>query len=238
MDLFITGVVDGHYNAAYTAVLGTKGAVYEWVQRKHHRWRLDAGQICRYGLAHVLDPGKTWWEDTELHERLVKSVVFHKGGALNVLVCEDLARIDPAQIFLRSLGPNLIVALLLDGPQLEYRWPGQCATVLADDPGSSVLTLTSLGMLRRVDASDRESGIKKPSDPMEWNIALWKEAGKRARPVRLRSGAHGLLLTLSFSHEEQKTLDRRSDHGTTLRVSFAQSRQVIHPNPPDWVGWG
>ncbi len=62
------------------------------------------------------------------------------------LVCEDLARLEPVGEVLRSVGPTLVVALLMDGPQLSGRWPGRYATVLADDPGCAVLTLTSIGM--------------------------------------------------------------------------------------------
>jgi hypothetical protein len=43
----------------------------------------------------------------------------------------------------------LLIALLMDGPQLKSRWSGRYAGVLAEDPGSSVLTLTSLGMALR-----------------------------------------------------------------------------------------
>jgi hypothetical protein len=50
---------------------------------------------------------------------------------------------------MNAIGPNLVIALLMDGPQLENRWPARYATVLAEDPGSAVLTVTSLGMVRR-----------------------------------------------------------------------------------------
>jgi hypothetical protein len=41
---------------------------------------------------------------------------------------------------LRDVGPALVVTILLDGPQLGSRWTAPCASVLADDPGSAVLT--------------------------------------------------------------------------------------------------
>jgi hypothetical protein len=41
---------------------------------------------------------------------------------------------------LRDVGPTLVVTILLDGPQLGSRWTARCASVLADDPGSAVLT--------------------------------------------------------------------------------------------------
>ena len=65
------------------------------------------------------------------------------------LVCEDLAQIDDVADVLRSVGPMVLIIPLLDGPQLSSRWAARYASVLADDPGSTVLTLTSYGMARR-----------------------------------------------------------------------------------------
>ena len=59
-------------------------------------------------------------------------------ATLSVLICEDLARYDPVLTVMNAIGPNLVIALLMDGPQLERRWCGRYATALADDPGSSV----------------------------------------------------------------------------------------------------
>ena len=56
---------------------------------------------------------------------------------------------EPAAELIRAVGPNLLIALLMDGPQLSNRWPARYAAVLAEDPGTSVLTLTSLGMAER-----------------------------------------------------------------------------------------
>lgn len=39
----------------------------------------------------------------------------------------------PVAGLLRSVSPNLIVALLMDGPQPKKRWPNRYASVLADD---------------------------------------------------------------------------------------------------------
>jgi hypothetical protein len=50
----------------------------------------------------------------------------------------------PGADVMNAIGPNLVIALLMDGPQREHRWPGRYATVLADDPGSAVLTVTCL----------------------------------------------------------------------------------------------
>ena len=119
------------------------------IQQKHHRWRLDKSQITQYGLGAQLDPSCDWWEHHSVRSRDLNFIVARDWLAMSVLICEDLARQDPVSDLLRSVGPNLVIALLMDGPQLASRWPGRYATVLADDPGCSVLTLTSLGMTVR-----------------------------------------------------------------------------------------
>lgn len=65
---------------------------------------------------------------------------------------------------LRRVGPSLVVGLLLDGPQLPQRWPARYATVLADEPGSAVLTLTSFGMVAR---------SRPPGRTRSRAVALW-----------------------------------------------------------------
>jgi len=192
-------------------------------QHKHHRWCLDNSQLRRYRLAHVLDAARIWWEDINLPRREVNFLVFRPGATLAVLVCEDLARVDPAQVVLRSVGANLVIALLFDGPQLESRWPARYATVLADDPGSSVLTVTSLGMARRAQTNP------------EVEIALWKEAGSSAKSLPLPAGHHALLLSLALKNEENWTLDGRSDQGESYRVSLEQYDATKLDDPPAWA---
>ncbi len=197
-------------------------------QAKHHRWCLESSQLKRYELAHILDGGQVWWEDIELRDREVNFLVFRPGATLAVLVCEDLARVDPAQVVLRSVGPNLVIALLFDGPQLESRWPARYATVLAEDPGSSVLTVTSLGMARRAQStlSDRRTEIE---------VALWKEAGSSAKPLVLPANHHALLLSLGLRHEENWTLDGRADEGESCHVTLEQHQAIQLASPPAWA---
>src|ERR1700748_2630135 len=89
-----------------------------------------------------------------------------EGSTVVSLVCEDLAQIDDVADVLRSVGPMVLIIPLLDGPQLSSRWAARYASVLADDPGSTVLTLTSYGMARR----SRPPGME--ASPV---IALWKD---------------------------------------------------------------
>lgn len=106
---------------------------------------------------------------------------------MSVLICEDLARPDPVGDLARAVGPNLIIALLMDGPQLADRWPARYAASLADDPGSSVLTVTSTGMsiLSRPQEGENRSDV----------IALWKDARTgKARELQLPENAAALVL--------------------------------------------
>lgn len=209
------------------AAIFHKGKVFvDWEQPKHHRWRLDGGQIRRYHLGDALDPKEIWWEKIEILPRQCTFHVFRPGSSLAALVCEDLARIDPAQVAVRSIGPNLLFVLLMDGPQLERRWPGKYATVLADDPGSAVLTLTSVGMARR----SANPGENRPCE-----IALWKEPSKDALELKLPTDAHALLLTVSSAEEPNYTLDGRSDESNTVNLTLSGVRAIRHTRPPGWI---
>ena len=223
LEFFVSGVLDerypqfGSFNGVYSCLF-EKGRNYRsWYQSKHHRWQLEKNQIKRYHLGHALDPDAIWWERIRVSERRCIFYVFRRGASLTTLVCEDLARIDPVQAAIRAIGPNLVVALLQDGPQLEKRWPGRYATVLADDPGSAVLTLTSLGMLRR---------SYMPGEDQRGEVALWKQAYGTAQELRLPRKAQALSLTLSSSRVPEWTLDSRSDGGNTVRLSLSGVRGV------------
>jgi len=176
-------------------------------QTKHHRWRLDRGQIEMYGLGGSLDPTKDWWEHIALERREVHFIALNEQLSLCCLVCEDLARQDPVAELVRGVGPNLVVALLMDAPQLGVRWPARYATVLADDPGSSVLTVTSAGM---VDLTRPPRGAKASR-----SVGLWKDARSDFVELELPQGAAGLLLNLCTEVVEEWTADGRSDHGVT-----------------------
>ncbi len=193
-------------------------------QRKHHRWRLDRGQIEMYGLGGTLDPTRDWWEHIKLERREVHFVALNEQLSLCCLVCEDLARQDPVAELVRSVGPNLVVALLMDAPQLGVRWPARYATVLADDPGSSVLTVTSAGM---VDLT-RPPRSAKPSR----SVGLWKDARSDFVELELPQGAAGLLLNLCTEVVEEWTADGRSDDGVTGYPRLGGVHAVWAKPPP------
>lgn len=233
LELFITGFHEAggdsfpSRNGVHTALFNGEGGILRnWDQNKHHRWKLERDQINRYDLGARLDGSYDWWEHIDVSRRECVFRVFRRGSCLAALVCEDLARIDPVQTVIRSVGPNLVIALLMDGPQLERRWSGRYATVLADDPGSSVLTVTSLGLMRRQQA---RAGDVEPRQ-----VAMWKEAGGSTRELALQKDHQALLLTLTMSGVTNYTLDGRSDYGGTMRLSLTGVRQVQDPDAPAW----
>jgi hypothetical protein len=118
-------------------------------QNKHHRWSFDERQVHQYHLGGALHPHIRWWEAMDVPQRAIQFIELGDGITMVSLVCEDLAQIDDVAEVIRSVGPTLVVTPLLDGPQLTSRWSARYASVLADDPGSTILTLTSFGMAER-----------------------------------------------------------------------------------------
>ena len=175
----------------------------EWLhiqQNKHHRWSLDQAQIDQYHLGGSLHPHIRWWEAMDVPRRAIHFVEGGDGVTLAAVVCEDLAEIDEVADVLRSVGPTIVVTPLLDGPQLSSRWAARYAGVLADDPGSAVLTLTSYGMARRSQPRGRDSS------PI---IALWKDPVRGVREIPLESGAQGILLTVTADLTNRRSGDGR-----------------------------
>ncbi len=185
-------------------------------QDKHHRWRIDRGQIKSYNLGGSLSPEFTWWEGIQVPERTVTFIEPVPGITVCPLICEDLARQDPVASMLRAVGPNLVICLLMDGPQLASRWSSKYASVLADDPGSSVLTLTSRGMV------DRWSSPYAASRDV---VALWRDATGMVQELEL-GGGDALLLRIRTDPAVEYTVDGRKavrqvlvlDGVTRLRV--------------------
>jgi hypothetical protein len=195
----------------------------EWFhlrQEKHHRWSLDDSQIYQYHLGGVLHPGVRWWKAMDVPRRSVQLVQVAE-LTLVALVCEDLAQNGHIAELLRSVGPTVVMTGLLDGPQLSSRWAARYASVLADDPGSAVLTLTSYGMVQRsrpqlCDAS-----------PV---VAMWKDPSRGVREIPLEAGAQAVLLTVCMDRATRRSADGRRpiDNGTAC---FDVAVHQIHPAP-------
>lgn len=207
-----------------------------WVhirQSKHHRWSLDENQIDQYHLGGALHPHIRWWEAMEVPRRSIQIVEVGEGSTVVALVCEDLAQIDDVADVLRSVGPMTVVTPLLDGPQLNSRWAARYASVLADDPGSTVLTLTSYGMAQR----SRPAGIA--ASPV---IALWKDPGRGIREIPLEPDAHGVVISASADRAIRRSSDGRRPikNGseffdvsvTQIRASSTGSGRPAHRRAP------
>ena len=134
-----------------------------------------------------------------------------------MLICEDLARQDPVTEVVRAVGPNLVFALLMDGPQLRNRWPSRYASVLAEDPGCSVLSLTSLGMSTR-SRPNRDTG---DAVDKSRTIGLWRDAIYGEREIALSDGQDACVLSLVCRTEPEWTIDGRLDSKPSYFPVFA-----------------
>lgn len=231
LELLICGTLgsqaDHAVNEAAVVRMDSGKPVATQIQKKHHRWRLTPAQIRQYRLERSLPGAHDRWERIDVSDRRLQFGVNRRDAVVAALVCEDLARFDPVLPVLNAVGPNLVVALLMDGPQLVSRWPGRYATVLADDPGSSVLTLTCLGMLKR---------SRRPDEGVNRCVALWKDAGGVARELVLPEGAHALLLGLDTVRRDQKTLDLRTEQGVvTYRFRGVRDLWLSKASRFDWI---
>ena len=118
--------------------------------------------------------------------------------------------------------PTSILVGLLDGPQLTSRWSARYASVLADDPGSAVLTLTSFGMVQRSRPQGRDASRV---------IALWKDPTRGVREIPLDAGAQGVLLTVCMDRAHQ--VQRRSSlAGATAPPATTSRSTKSRPPPP------
>jgi hypothetical protein len=196
-------------------------------QDKHHRWCLDGGQIRQYHLTRSLQPKKLWWEAIDIRERIVHIIDMGSGLTTTPLVCEDLARLDEVADLVRRMGPSLVVAVLLDGPQLASRWPCRYSSVITDDPGSAVLTLTSYGMVAR---------CRPPGKRRSRVVAHWSDAAG-VREIDLAPGASAVQIRTSVETETLWTADgRRHLDVPGLRLSavrqLRQSRRAARGAAP------
>lgn len=216
MPLIISGLAGRSYDAeagetsfnrvCLSTYFGEKW--YDMTQHKHHRWRLDPAQIANYGLGGVLSGTRNWWEAIPIPRRRLSFLTSNAWLTLAPLICEDLARLDPVSDLIRGVGPTLLIALLLDGPQLASRWPARYAGVFAEDPGTSVLTVTALGMSQR----SRPDGIT--TDEAEKSmeaVALWKDQFTGWRTIKVTKEQALAILTVATRWVDDDTVDSRSE---------------------------
>lgn len=191
-------------------------------RQKHHRWRLDRSQIVTYGLSSALEPSITYWEDIGLPNREVHIHVFRNASTLTAMLCEDLARVDPCHTVIRSVGPNLVLVLLMDGPQIAQRWPARYATVLAEDPGSSVLTLTSLGLINRAN----EVGLHEKKSR---SIGLFRDDQSNPIEIVCPENCHASIVMLHGVPSWENTLDGRHNRDA-ISYRYGGQRAIACPN--------
>jgi len=183
--------------------------------QKHHRWCLNEDQIDMYGLSPALDPSRTWWEDIRLTNRSIPFLVLRNKWSVTSLICEDLARNDPAREVVEAIGPNLVISLLMDGPQISSRWSARYATVLAEDPGSSVLSISSFGLIKRSNIKAKEKNII-PSR----SFALWRDDNGKSTEIALKSGHHAAVVSITEFPRKELTFDgRQADDRLSLRLT-------------------
>jgi hypothetical protein len=203
------------------------GRCWRYRQNKHHRWSLDASQIEQYHLAAALRPAVRWWEAMAVPRRAVQVVELDEGVTVVSLICEDLARLDEVADLLRAIGPTLVVTTLLDGPQLASRWTARYASVLADDPGSAVVTLTSFGFVDRSRPAGR---------PLSRVVSLWKDPVRGLREIPLDADAHAVLIRIQVGRTTRHSADGRPPVANTANVSAQGVRQIRALDPEDPTG--
>jgi hypothetical protein len=203
------------------------GRWWRYRQNKHHRWSLDDNQIDQYHLGGALTPGVRWWEAMAVPRRVVQVVELADGVTVVSLVCEDLARLDEVADLLRAIGPTLVVTTLLDGPQLASRWTARYASVLADDPGSAVVTLTSFGFVQRSRPAGR---------PMSRVVSLWKDPVRGLREIPLEKDAHAVLIHIEVGRTTRHTADGRRLVANVADVRADDVRQIRALDRGDQTG--
>jgi hypothetical protein len=141
------------FKAAVDGKHSSLDSYFDISQSKHHRWSLDEGQILAYGLHHTKAGGmaikEPHWENFAGRPRELNFLAFRENSAFCGVVCEDLARSEPCHEVIRAVGPNLLFALLLDGPQIEPRWGAKYASIFAADHGCAVMTVSSRALVQR-----------------------------------------------------------------------------------------
>lgn len=195
-------------------------------QAKHHRWKLDKSQIETYALDAQFGSKAVVgvWEDTKIGDRCIDYHVFQIGACFATLICEDLARQDPCKTSIQAVGPNLIFALLMDGPQFKDRWPGRYTLGLTEDPGSSVLTVTSLAMVER--SNWKHNGHRQ-------TIALWGN-GTGIKEIDLPKDHHAVLLCLTREELEGEKGCYTIDHRQRKKITWFLS-SVIPMRSESWM---
>jgi hypothetical protein len=159
--VLVAGVNEPKKN--YAVALAADGGTLV-TQHKTQCWRLDEAQLKRYGLEADLGT-ETRVEDISEEARL--SFIDDPGlGRLAVLICEDLARGDPAWLMTTAATPNVILGPICDGSLTRGRWAFKAGERLAEEPGALILIANSFVL------SDREERRAKSRPVSEAGIGI------------------------------------------------------------------
>src|SRR5262249_36534526 len=91
------------------------------------------------------------------------------------------------------------------------------ASVLADDPGSAVVTLTSFGFVQR---------SRPPGRPPSRVVSLWKDPVRGLREIPLDVDAHAVLIHIQIGRTTRRSADGRRPLANTADVAAESVRQI------------
>lgn len=226
--------VDNTFNNEVRMSVFFGGRWFNTTQRKHHRWQLDRSQIQQYELEGHFTADTLWFEYCSVSQRRLTILSPNGWLALTALICEDLARQEPLGEVIRGIGPTLLMALLSDGPQLKERWSARYASVLADDPGTAVLSLTSKGMMKRSKSPDPKDN-EEPSKV----VGLWKDMIRGWKELNLLDNNQAIMFSISARYQQEYTLDGRSDGelASVFQIDSRLPKQInIDANEDNFIG--
>ena len=110
----------------------------------------------------------------------------------------------------------------MDGPQIQNRWSARYASVLADDPGSSVLSMSSFGLINRSNRKRLTFTGKETSQA----IALWRDDTGYMKDIQLEEEHHAVVVSLTEYPISETTLDGRSNSGHSTSLRLTGVRQI------------
>jgi len=194
--LLVSGISACRVNGLKFSIIAPGGGISEdFFQNKHHPWRLDGHQFRQYGLENVFSSENELLESCEINPKDIYFVRFRADLCVCFMICEDIRQPEPIAEIIRHVAPNLIVALLLDGPQIPARWCGTAAKRLSEGCGATVLTVTSSGMVKR---SKPLNGGPKATECFQIAGDLTAQPPKQKKANRSRSISGIFKIQISF----------------------------------------
>jgi len=191
---------------------------------KHHRWQMTKGQIASYGMTSGFEEKSNkneirsaYWEKITIPRRKFHAHTFRDRSIFTTLICEDLARAEPVHKYVRAIGPNIIFVLLMDGPQLQERWSARYSMGLAEDPGSTVLTLTSRALVKK---SNDQRKLAESKPQLSWSIGLSRNPFHSPQVLECPRNCEAVVVSFQATNSDELTIDgRRNSTGWNWSVT-------------------